>query len=206
MSTEHGWPDPHPEIAPPRFNDIPQPHKNGCVLIVEEITSILCANITKWGAFQVMLVVKNLPANAEDIRDTGSIPGLGTFLGGGRGNPPQYSSLENPTDRAAWWATVHRVTKSWTRPKQLSMYTCMHITKWIWNYSWYFSVSRKVELIRRLSYIKADCFVLHSCSPQGCSFKWARPKNLSKGDFLSARIHCSFLVTKSSGGRKDVRG
>ena len=180
MSTEHGWPDPHPEIVPPRFYDIPQPHKNGCVLTVEEITSILCANITKWGAFQVMLVVKNLPA----IRDAGSIPELGRFPGGGRGNPPQYSSLENPTDRAAWWATVHRVTKSWTRPKQLSMYTCMHITKWIWNYSWCFSVSRKVELIRRLSYIKPDCFVLHSCSPQGCSFKWARPKNLSKDDFL----------------------
>ena len=64
-------------------------------------------------ASQVALVVKNLPANAGDIRDVGSIPGLGRFPGGGHGNPPQYSCLENPIDREAWWATVHRVEKSW---------------------------------------------------------------------------------------------
>ena len=46
--------------------------------------------------FQVALVVKNLPAKAEDIRDMGSIPGLGTSLGEGHGNPLQYSCLENP--------------------------------------------------------------------------------------------------------------
>ena len=63
---------------------------------------------------QVALVVKNLPANAGDIRDVGSIPGLGRFLGGGHGNPLQYSCLENPIDREAWWATVHRAAKNWT--------------------------------------------------------------------------------------------
>ena len=57
-------------------------------------------------------VVKNLPANS---RDTGSIPGLATSSGGGNGNPLQYSCLENPMDRGAWWATVHSVTKSQTR-------------------------------------------------------------------------------------------
>ena len=46
-----------------------------------------------------MLVVKNLPANAGDVRDSGSILGLGRSLGGGNGNPLQYSCLENPMDR-----------------------------------------------------------------------------------------------------------
>ena len=59
-----------------------------------------------------MLVVKNPSANAGDIRDTGSIPGLGRCPGGGHGNPLQYSFLENPMYRRAWQATVHRVTES----------------------------------------------------------------------------------------------
>jgi len=57
-------------------------------------------------------VVKNLPANAEDIRDVGLIPGLGRSPGGGHDNPLQYSCLENPMDRGAWWAMVHRVSQS----------------------------------------------------------------------------------------------
>ena len=52
-------------------------------------------------------VVKNPPANAGDIKDMGSIPGLGRSLGGGHGNP-LHSCLENPMDREAWWAIVHR--------------------------------------------------------------------------------------------------
>ena len=66
-------------------------------------------------ASQVALVIKNPPANAGDIRDMGSIPGLGGSPGGENGNPLQYSCLENAMDRGAWWATVHGVTKSWTR-------------------------------------------------------------------------------------------
>ena len=50
-----------------------------------------------------MLVVKNLPVNAGDIRDTGSIPGSGGSPGGGHGNPLQYSHCENPMDRGAGW-------------------------------------------------------------------------------------------------------
>jgi len=57
-------------------------------------------------------VVKNPPADAGDVRDAGSIPGLGRSPGGGHGNPLQYSCLENPMDRGAWRATVHRVTES----------------------------------------------------------------------------------------------
>ena len=56
-------------------------------------------------------MVKNLPANAGD---EGSIPGSGRSPGGGNGNPLQYSCLENPMDRGAWWATVHGVAKSRT--------------------------------------------------------------------------------------------
>ena len=75
------------------------------------------------GPPQVVLVVKNLPANVEVIGDTGSMPGLGRSPGGGHGNPLQYSCLENPMDRGAWQATVHRAAKSWTRLKQLSTST-----------------------------------------------------------------------------------
>ena len=64
-----------------------------------------------WG-FPSVLVVKNLPANAGEIRDVGLIPGLERFPGGGHGNPLQYSCLENPLDRGAWWATVHGVAES----------------------------------------------------------------------------------------------
>ena len=57
---------------------------------------------------------KNPPADAGDRRDMGSIPGSGRSPGGGHRNPLQYSCLENPMDRGAWWGTVHRVTESWT--------------------------------------------------------------------------------------------
>jgi len=61
----------------------------------------------------VVLVVKNTPTNTED-RDSGSITGSGRSLGEGHGNPLHYSCLENPLERGAWWATVHRVAKSQT--------------------------------------------------------------------------------------------
>ena len=59
-------------------------------------------------------MVKNLPASAGDIRDTGLTPGSGRSPGEGHGNPLQYSCLENPMDRGAWQATDHRVAKSLT--------------------------------------------------------------------------------------------
>ena len=58
-------------------------------------------------------LVKDLPANAEDSRDAGSIPGSGRSHGVENGNLLQYSSLENSMDRGAWWATDHGVAKSW---------------------------------------------------------------------------------------------
>ena len=64
--------------------------------------------------FPLALVVKNLPANAGDIRDVGSVPGSERSPGGGHGNPHQYSCLEHPMDRGAWQATVHEVSKNQT--------------------------------------------------------------------------------------------
>ena len=64
-------------------------------------------------ASQVVLVVKNTPADAGDPREAGLIPGSGRSLGGGHGNGLQYSCLGNPTDRRVWQATVYTVTKGW---------------------------------------------------------------------------------------------
>ena len=74
----------------------------------------LCVYIHIYMGFQVALAVKNLPANTGDVGDEGLIPGSGRSPGGGHGNPLQYLSLENPMDRGAWLAMVHRVAKSWT--------------------------------------------------------------------------------------------
>ena len=62
-------------------------------------------------------MVKNLSASAGDLRDVDLISGSGRSPGGGHGNPLQYSCLENPMDRGAWWATVHGVAKSQTQLK-----------------------------------------------------------------------------------------
>ena len=69
------------------------------------------------------LVVKNLPANAGDIRDAGLISGSGRSPGVGRGDPLQHSCLDNLMDRGAWQAIVDRIAKSWT---QLSTHTYAH--------------------------------------------------------------------------------
>ena len=66
-------------------------------------------------------MVKNLPVNAGDARDSDSIAGSGTLLGVGNGNPLQDSCLENPMDREAQWVIVQGVVESWTR---LSMHAC----------------------------------------------------------------------------------
>ena len=58
-------------------------------------------------------MVKNLPASAGDLRDADLIPGLGRSPEGGHDSPLQYSCLENPMDRGAWWATVHGDAKIW---------------------------------------------------------------------------------------------
>ena len=66
-------------------------------------------------ASQMVIVVKNPPANAGDIRDMDSVPGSGRSPGGGHGNSLQYFRLENPRDRGIWWFIVRRIAKSRTR-------------------------------------------------------------------------------------------
>ena len=68
-------------------------------------------------------MVKNPSAGAGDARDAGLIPGSGRSPEGEKGNPPQYSCLDKPMDRGAWWPAVHMVTKSQT---QLSTHTHTH--------------------------------------------------------------------------------
>ena len=63
---------------------------------------------------QGALVVEDPPASAGDLRDVGSISGLGRSPEEGNGNPFQYYCLENPMGRGAWWAMVHKIAKSWT--------------------------------------------------------------------------------------------
>ena len=77
-------------------------------------------------ASQVALVVKNPPASAGGMKDLGLTPELGRSPGGGDGNPLQCSYLENPVDRGAWEAMVHKITKSQTGLKRLSMHAYMH--------------------------------------------------------------------------------
>ena len=74
-------------------------------------------HLLKTVSVAVVLVIKNSPANAEDVRDGVLIPGSGRYSGEGHGNLLHYSCLENPTYRAVWQARVHRVTKSQTQLK-----------------------------------------------------------------------------------------
>ena len=69
-----------------------------------------------------MIVVKNSPVTARDVRDAGSIPGSGRSPGEENGNPFQYSCLENPKDREAWTATVHGAARSWPRLSDLTAF------------------------------------------------------------------------------------
>ena len=72
-------------------------------------------------------VVKNPPASVGDAGNIGLIPGSGRSPGGGNGNLLQYSCLENPTDRGAWQATVHRLAKSQRRLQQLNTHKAIMI-------------------------------------------------------------------------------
>ena len=76
-------------------------------------------------------MVNNSPANAGDIRDSGSVPELGKSPGGGHGSSLQYSCLKNPMDGGVWQATVHGVTKSQTRLKPLNTGTNLQGRAWM---------------------------------------------------------------------------
>ena len=87
---------------------------------------LLFSTVTDYGASLVAQMLKNLPANAGDARDTGLIPRLERFPGEGNGNLLQYSCLGNPMDRGAWWATVHGGCKDLGTTELLSKHTHTH--------------------------------------------------------------------------------
>ena len=89
--------------------------------------NVFLKNMCMCRASQGVLAVKNPPANSGDIRDASLIPGSGRSPGGGHRNPLQCSCLENPMDRGAWQATVHRVAKSWTGLKWLSTHSRVEV-------------------------------------------------------------------------------
>ena len=124
---------------------------SNCFLI-----SFVISSVTHWLFKSVLFnfwgfpggsVVKNLPAKAGDTRDMGSVPVSGTVPGVGNGNPLQYSWLENPMDRGAWWPTVNGVTKGWiwlsTAQHLISTYLWIfQISLWCWNLnSFWFLIS-----------------------------------------------------------------
>ena len=82
----------------------------------------------------VIQLIKNTPANAEDTRDVGSIPGSGRSPRVGNGNPFQYSCLKNPMERGSWQAIVDGVTKELDTTERLSAYTSLYLSKFIWFY------------------------------------------------------------------------
>ena len=86
-------------------------------------------------------LVRNLPANAGAVRDLGLIPGSERSPGGGNGNLLQYSCLENPMDRGAWRATVHRIAES-DSAEQLSRHACGFRRQvfWMQTLAWVFAV------------------------------------------------------------------
>ena len=133
-------------------------------------------------ASQVALVVKNLPANAGDIKRGGLIPGPGRSPEEGHGNPLQYSCLENPMDRGAWEATVHGITKSRIQRKWLSTHMCtLHsIRSWFtftWRYKW-----------MRL---------FQSCQSHECSFfnLMRSSDHISQHSFSSVSLHSMFIYS-----------
>ena len=85
-----------------------------CVCCGGDVKCVFSAEILRFNilSYSGSLVAKNSPVNAEDAGDFGSISGLGRSPGGRNGNPLQHSCLDNPMDRGAWWATVHRVAEN----------------------------------------------------------------------------------------------
>ena len=123
--------------------------------------------------------VKNLPANAGDLRDARSISGLGRYAGERHGNPLHYSCLENPMVREAWQATVHSIAQSWTRLKWLTMHArmqnqlkCPPPAEWI-KQTWHIYPSSGILLGYKKEWsIETRC---HSDKPWKHYAQWKKP-------------------------------
>ena len=133
-------------------------HKPNCKGVSAE------GSLSLLGVLQVPLVVKNPPANAGDI---GSIPGLGSSLGEENGNPLQYSCLENPMDRGAWWATVRGCAQSLTQLKLLSMHTHFLKVLWCLGCFWPFAscFTKNIAELRKLKLPTSFAPGMRECDP-----------------------------------------
>ena len=125
------------------------------------------------GASQMALVVENLPANAGGARsNTSLIPGSGRSPGEGNGNLLQYSCLETPMDRGAWWATVHRVTKNRKGLKRLNMQACIFMTNFprVLKLQYHYlsanlnKINRKIKLLSDYRALLAQAMLLKMLS------------------------------------------
>ena len=112
--------------------------------------------VSSWWGFPGGSVVKKITSNAGDTGDGSSIPGLGRSPGGGYSNPLQYSRLENPMGKGAWWAIVHRVTKSQTRLKQLSTHTRLPGELKL------FTIMKRMSLILAIPFHLLKCTLFYS--------------------------------------------
>ena len=124
-------------------------------------------------------MVKNLPASAGDTRDSGSVLGLGRYPGEGGGNPLQYSCLENPIDRGAWWATVYGVTKSQTRLSTFS--TTINIFRVM-----IFTDNTSKFTLRKNTHIKH--FQI---------FKWQCSQGLVPRYWVGQKVHSGVFITEN---------
>ena len=137
----------------------------------------------------MLLVIKNPPANAGNLRDTCSIPGLGRSPGGRHGNPVQYSCLKNPMDRWAWQTTVHRVAKpqaknkekmfprkvvqeeAWWKHQQEGVLNVSMLGSWPSNFrfmntqneTWHYLMSLEIDMHKSHKYPFSTCSIEIGC-------------------------------------------
>ena len=138
---------------------------------------------------QAVLAVKNLSANAGDLRDTGSIARLGRSPGGGYGNPLQYSCLENPMNRGSGQAIIHRVIKrkSWSRLKSLNMSLQCYGEKNAWRKG--FWIGEEKRTIVKASTLATSCEELTHWKDSDAGRDWGQEEKGMTEDEMAVWHH-----------------
>ena len=150
-----------------------------------------------FGASQVELVVKNLSARAGDVRDGGSVPGLGRYPGGEHGNPFQYSCLENPRDRGTWQAIGHRFAKSQTQLKQLStQHVVVQLLSCVWHFATPWTAAHQTPLFSTISwnllkFMSIELVMLSNHLILCCPFSFYLPSFPASGSFPMNQLFAS---------------
>ena len=142
-------------------------------IITVKLHALFSIELLTKRAFPGGSVVKNLPANAGDTEDSGSIPGLGRSTGEGNGNPLQYPCLENSMDWGARKATVQEVAKIWTRLSDFTLFI---------NFWFYYIVLRESSL-KGFNLEK-----MYFLSPRTCSISVSVPKIYNESIILCVRV------------------